>query len=114
MRVHNEKSGLEFEAWFESETGAPVAPPSVHWRLRNLTADEVVQDWSAVDYEIVFGTGGEIAGYRATIDVPGALNVLEDRANRRETFELMVVSDKDGDRELSETHEYAITYRGPR
>lgn len=114
MRVHNEKSGLEFEAWFESETGEPAAPANVYWRLRNLTADTVVQDWAAGDYEIVVGDGGAITGYRATIDVPGALNVLIDSGRRRETFELMVVADKDGEREFSETHEYAITYRGAR
>jgi hypothetical protein len=50
----------------------------------------------------------------ARIDISGQLNRINDPANRRETFELHVVSGKDSDREYSQTLEYAVAYKGAR
>ena len=114
MKVYNEHSGVEFAAFFEANPGVPTVPPTVHWRLRCLTNDVVLQDWTEVAYEIQSDESGAVMGVRATIDIDGALNVLQNDNNRRETKQLQVVAGKDTAREFSKFHEYAVANGGPR
>ena len=107
MRFVNEKSGREFQAWFESNPGEPTVPSTVHWCLRNNTHDATVQEWVELE-PVVVSANGAITGVKATVDVPGSLHVLTDRNNRREEFELQVVAAKDTAREYSEVLPYYV------
>lgn len=109
MREFREKSGAEFEARFEDSAGLPSLPPTAHWRLRCVTNDRTLQEWTEVTPEIVTGDAGETTAIRVGIDIPGALNMLIERANRREVRELQVVAAKDTDREYSGTLQYGVT-----
>ena len=113
MRVYNEHSGNEYTCWFESVPGVPTVPTTVHWRLRNVSADQILQDWTELTPEIVSDESG-ITGVKTTIDINGQLNVLFSRSARRETFELQVVADKDDPREYSKFHQYAVANGGQR
>lgn len=107
MRVYNERSGVEFQAWFESTPGVPTVPTTVHWRLHCVTSDKALQDDTEVTPEIVSdGTG--ITGVKVTIDVPGSLNAIQNDRNSRELKQLLIIADKDTDREFSETREYYV------
>ena len=101
MRVENERSGLEFKAYFETVPDVPAIPTSVHWRLRCATSDQTLLDWT-VAAPVTVTENGVITGVYAVIDVPGSLNAIIDRTNRREIKELQVVAGKDTDREYSE------------
>ena len=115
MITHPERSGLEFKAEFEDEAHTPTVPTSVHWRLDCLTSGVALADWTEVTPSVVMdGTGTAIAGVYATIDIDGALNVIQDESNKREEKSLMVVSGKDTPREYSETFSYYIRNTGQR
>jgi hypothetical protein len=109
MRLYNENAGVEFDAWFETQPGVPTVPTTVHWCLRNATHDETRKVHTSVPYVIESDETG-ITGVRARIDVPGTLNTIMDRKNRRETMELEVIADMGSDREYSLTpvHQYYI------
>lgn len=113
MRVFNQNSGIEYDAWFESQPGTPTVPSSVHWRLRCATNDQTLVDWTSVAYVIESDETG-VTGVRARIDVPGSQNGIVNSRNRREMKELQVVADKDTDREFSVVHQYYITAMGGR
>lgn len=108
MRLCNEQSGLEFEARFGSADGAPSIPLTAHWRLRCVTNDVTLKDWTEATPETLVGDSGAIVGVRVVIDVDGALNALVDRTRRRETREVQVVAAKDTPREYSETLQYGV------
>ena len=113
MRVYNQNSGVEFDAWFEANPGTPTIPPGVHWRLRCVTNDQTLVDWTSASYEIQSDESG-ITGVVSRIDVPGSKNTIIDSANKREIKELQVVSGKDTDREFSETVQYYVSAMGGR
>jgi hypothetical protein len=107
MRVYNEKSGIEFEAWFETEPGVPTVPSSVHWKLLDVNTDTTLQDWTAVVAVIESDETG-ITGVRSTIDVSGQLNVMTDTSKTRELKRVLIVADKDSAREYSQERDYYV------
>jgi hypothetical protein len=109
MRLYNENAGVEFTASIETQPGVPTVPTTVHWCLRNGTHDETLTPFASVPYVIESDETG-ITAVRARIDIPGTLNVIRDRKNRRETMEVEVVADMGSDREFSVTpvHQYYI------
>ena len=107
MRVYNQGDGVEFVAWFEATPGVPTVPPSAHWRLRCLTSNTVLQDWTAVPSEIV-SENGAVIGVKALIEIDGALNEMQDANNRRETKQLQVSAAKATARQYSKFLEYAV------
>lgn len=113
MRLYNEFSGVEFDAWFESNPGEPTIPPTVHYRLRCETNDQTVIDWTSVPYEIISADDG-ISGVRAHIEIPGSANQILNAANRREVRDLQVVAAKDQDREYSDSIQYYVVSKGRR
>lgn len=113
MRLYNEYSGVEFVAWFTATPGVPTVPTTVHWRLRCTTNDQVLQDWTTVAPSIQSDNTG-ITGVKAAVDVPGSLNGIINRANRREIKQLQVVADKDTDREYSVIREWYVLNTGER
>jgi hypothetical protein len=107
MRVYNERSGVEFQAWFEATPGVPTVPSSVHWLLHCVTNDMALQEATAVSPEIISDETG-ITGVKVTIDIPGSLNAIQNDANMREVKQLLVISGMGTDREYSEVHEYYV------
>jgi hypothetical protein len=106
MRVYNEKSGAEFEAWFESLPGVATVPVSAHWKLENKTAKKVMQDWTEVAVEIQSDETG-ITGVKIDVEIDGALNTRQ-TATSREQMRLWVVAAKDTPREYSQSFDYYI------
>lgn len=108
MRQFAEHAGAEFEARFESVPGVPAVPFSAHWRLRCVTNDRTLVDWTEATPEVLTGAAGEMVGVRVLIDVPGALNALIGSGNRREVKELQIMAAKDTEREYTEVLQYAV------
>lgn len=108
MRIVNERSGLEYQAAFEAAGNVPTVPTTVHWRLRCVTNDETLQDWTLIGSTPTVDDGGALALVASTVNVPGAMNALIDRNNRREVRELQVVADKDTEREFSTVMQYYV------
>ncbi len=113
MRLYNERSGVEFDAWFESNPGEPTIPPSVHYRLRNVDADLTLIDTTAVPYEVV-SAEGTMTGVKAHIEIPGTVHVLSNTSAKREVFELQVFAGMGTPREYSDTHQYYVVKMGGR
>src|SRR4051812_14040891 len=91
MRITNAGNGREFEAWFETVSGEPTVPPTVHWRLRCMTTGTLLQDLTEVPIEIISdGTG--ITGVKATIEIDGALNEMQNTRNPREVRQLEIIA----------------------
>ena len=107
MYVYNQGDGIEFEAWFEATPGVPTVPPNVYWRLRCITNNLVLQDWTAVGPEVVSDLG-VITGVKALIEIDGALNEIYDSNNRRENKQLQVMSGRGSARQKSEFYDYAV------
>ena len=107
MYVYNQGDGIEFAAWFEATPGVPTVPPSVHWRLRCVTNDKVLQDWLPATPEVI-SENGVITGVRAVIEIDGQLNEMQDVNNRRETKQLQVSASKGLARAKAEFYEYAV------
>ena len=112
MRLYNERSGVEFDAWFENNAGTPALPTTVHYRLMCVTNDQAMVDWTLVAADTLYGDNGAIQGIRAHIQVPGSANRLI--SERREVKELQVVADKDLDSEYSEVLQYGVVSMGRR
>ena len=107
MRVYVEKSGVEFQAWFESNPGTPTVPVSAHWKLYDVTNEKDLQDWTELT-PVILQDNGVTSGVRVTIDVPGSLNAIQNSKNSRELKRVIVVAGKDTDREFAETRDYYI------
>ncbi len=107
MRVYKQGDGVEFVAWFEATPGVPTVPLSVHWRLRCVTSNTVLVDWTELTPETVTESG-VLVGVRAVVEIDGANNGMQDSSNRRETKQLQVTAAKGTPRQKSEFLEYAI------
>lgn len=107
MRVYNQGDGVEFKAWFEATPGVPTVPQTAHWRLRCLSSNKVLVDWTEVQPVQVADESG-IVGVYVQIDVDGALNVMQDTTVRRETKQLQVSAAKGTARQYSKFLEYAV------
>ena len=94
--TYNEKSGLEFTATFTDVDYSPAQPGSVAWRLICEHCDKVLQDWTSVVASVQ--PDGSV---EALIQVPGPVVTLCNPNSQREVKRLLVVADKDGDREFS-------------
>lgn len=101
--TYNERSGVEFTAAFEDVQGTPVIPATAHWRLSCETTGRVMQDWTAVTPNLVTG-----AVVQADIVVSGVLMTLCESQNQRELKSLLIVADKDGEREYSEEYQFYV------
>ena len=93
----HENSGVEFTAEPEDWQGGAALPTTLHWKLSCDTTSKVLQDWTSLT-----------TGTSVTIEIPGSLNKIQDRSNQRETKVLLVVADKDTDREYSEEFPYYV------
>lgn len=100
--TYNERSGVEFTAVFEDEQGTPALPASVHWRLTCETTGRVMQDWT----EAAAVNGG--TSVTADIELSGPVLTLCESQNQRELKSLLIVADKDGEREYSEEYQFYV------
>jgi hypothetical protein len=107
MRVSNERSGREFECWFEATPGVPTAPTTVHWKLDCVTTRKSLSEFAELTPEILSDETG-ITGCKVVIDVPGSLLAIQNDNNVREVKHLLVVADKDTDREYSKDVEFYV------
>ena len=76
----NEGTNLVVTVNFRSD-GVATVPANVHWKLRNLTNDSTVVDWTAV-----------AAGSEVSIDISAAHLAIIDDDNQREVQELTVAA----------------------
>lgn len=80
--IVNEASAMTIEARFTTRTSTPVVPSSVRYRIKDLTNNRVVTDWTPID-----------AASTVTIDITADENdVYHDRPGLQYYFEERVVS----------------------
>jgi hypothetical protein len=103
----NEKSGHEFSVEFKDADGVPTQPTTAHWRLDCETTRKALQDDTALTVIASTDDNG-ITHYRATVEVPGSLNAIQNNRNAREMKKLLVIADKDSAREYSLEVTYAV------
>jgi hypothetical protein len=103
----NERNGREFRVEFYDQDHIPTLPESVHWRLDCATSKREVGGITSVTPVTEVSTDGTTV-YYAVIDVPASYNVIQQGRNSREIKKLLVIADKDTDREFSQEYEYVV------
>jgi hypothetical protein len=103
----NERNGREFRVEFYDHDHIPTLPGSVHWRLDCATSKREVSALASVTPLTETSTDGTVV-YYAVIDIPASSNVIQQTRNSREIKKLLVIADKDTDREYSEEYEYVV------
>lgn len=106
MLAYNEKSAVEVEATFLDAFGRPTSPATVHWRLNCETTGKVLQDWTAASVSTDAETGR--ARYYLELEIPGALNAMQNPRSTRETKALIIVANKDAAGEFSQDYRYMV------
>lgn len=106
IRTYNERSGAEFTAEFTDESGAPALPDTVHYRVIGCN-DAVLQDWTVTTASAT-SVNGSVTSVTASVELPGSAMTLCDRSNARELHTLLIVANKDDDREYSQEHEFYV------
>jgi hypothetical protein len=76
----NEWSTCSFTAYFYGADGQPSAPSSVQWRLRDVSSNVVLQDWTSL------ATGATTV----EVNVPADLNVIVNDRNRYEDHAIAI------------------------
>lgn len=104
--VYDERQGAEITAYFEGQ-GIPVLPTSVHHRLYCLTTNQEVIGFTEDTVNVAVDDSG-ITRYYTSILIPGSANTIRKSSNARELKELMVIADKDTDREYSQRFQYYV------
>lgn len=94
MRV-NQLSALTVTADFLEQDRTGAVPSTVHWRLKCLETDAVLQDWTEATYTSTLGDDGAVAESEATIEVSGALHDMQTEDKALERKALVVSADKD-------------------
>jgi len=80
--VVNESSAMSLEARFTTRTQVPVIPTSVRYRIRDVSNDRIVTDWTEIP-----------AASTVIINVTAGENdVYDDDSRRRNHFEERVIS----------------------
>jgi hypothetical protein len=103
----NERNGREFRVEFYDQDHIPTLPETVYWRLDCATTKRSLSDWASVSPVTEVSTDGTTV-YYAVIEVPASSNVIQQNRNSREVKKLLVVADKDTDREYSDEYEYVV------
>jgi hypothetical protein len=103
----NERNGREFRVEFYDQDHTPTLPETVHWGLVCSTSKREVAGLATVDVVTEVSTDGTTV-YYAVIDVPASYNVIQQNRNSREVKKLLVIADKDTDREYSQEYEYVV------
>lgn len=88
--VFNERSNLTFTAYFRTRsTAAAATPTTIHYKLTNVSADKVIQDWTSIS-----------AAANISQQIVGSLNQIEVDYHPMERMELLVAADKGTDDEV--------------
>lgn len=98
MKRVNEGTALAVDVSFLSETGTPIAPSTVHYRLFNVTARRDVIDWTEI------ATAPDVE-----ISIPAQAVRIENDRNPREVQELTVVANKDLPTQVPEVFSWEVT-----
>ena len=94
MRV-NQLSAITVTADLLEQNRTGAVPSTVHWRLKCLETDAVLQDWTSVSYSSTYGDDGAVAESEATIEVSAALHEMQTDDKALERKALVVSADKD-------------------
>lgn len=89
-----------------SESG-PTIPATAHWRLDCVTSDKTLVGWTAASVQSQSNAFGLIESW-ITIEIPGSVNAIQDESNKREEKQVLIVADRDTDREYSEVVPYYV------
>ena len=107
MDVYNERNGVEFKAHFADAYDTPTIPSTVHWRLDCETTNTVLQGDTEIAAETLSDESGVVDVF-ASIEVPGALNAIQNNRNAKELKTLLVIADKGMSSEYSQTYQYYV------
>lgn len=89
---------------FTAEASASV-PTTVHWRLKCLSSDRVLQDWTALTTSSVTDPSTAVVECSATIAVSALLHAMQTNLNREQ--KALIVS---ADKGLSTEYNQEFTY----
>mgnify|MGYP000883576447 CR=1 FL=1 len=91
-----EGSSFAATAYFRA-SGSASTPTNVYYRVDNLTTDEVVVDWTAID------PAGNVS-----IDITAAQNAISSQCNRTEKRQLTVSADHGLSTQVRESVGYEV------
>jgi hypothetical protein len=107
--IVNEKNAKRIVAWLvDDDTGEPVYPATLEWRIDCATTGQTLQDFTATPVTTVTDEVGTVTKYQTTIVVPASLNAIQDRCNRQELKKVLIVANRDLDSEWSTEVEYYV------
>lgn len=99
--VVNESSAMSLEARFTTRAQVPVIPASVRYRIKDVSNDRIVTDWTEI-------TAASLVIIEVTADEN---NVYEDASRRRNHFEERVISvqaNYDTDSQYADEYRYLV------
>lgn len=106
VKEHNSRT---VEAWLkDDESGEPVNPTTLEWRIRCETTGQTLQDYTATTVQAIVNEFGQVIQYKAVIPIPAALNAIQDRCNRQEVKVVKICADRGLDSEWSTEVEYYV------
>lgn len=98
MKPVNEWSACSFTAYFYGADGQPSTPTGIQWRLRDVSSNRVLQDWTAL------ATGATTV----EITVPADLNVIVDDRRRYEEHAIAIRAEPGDDGQYIEELIYQV------
>ncbi len=98
MKPVNEDSTCTFTAKFYSTNGNPFSPTSARYRVKNVTNNRVVLDWTAL----------AVGGTEIDILIPASLNKILSNRNLYEEQALAVQAEPGADGQFTDEVVYRI------
>jgi hypothetical protein len=113
--VYSELSGVPVEIAIEDDDG-PVVPATLHVRSHCETTCQDLGDWVELTPVQENDDFGNLLRVTASYLVPGSVNAIRNRNNRRELKSLLVVANKDLDNEFAKEppYQYYVVRRAGR
>ena len=97
MRRFNEGTNVVAAVTFLDSDNSPSIPSTVHYRLRNTTANRTVIDWTSVSPATAL-----------EIDIPAQSVAIVSQSRRTERQQLTVVANKDTAAQITEVVEWIV------
>ncbi len=97
-KVINEGSGCTITARYYGNDGRALSPATVRWRLKDITNNRVLRDWSSITP----------SGTSDTITVPASLNAIYDDRRQYQDHALSVEANVGLDNQFASEITYKV------
>ena len=98
LKTFEEGTAVTVTATFRTTSGGSFTPTTVHYALRNETANASIVDWTSVT-----------PASSVEISISATYISLNDQTNNKETFEVTIVADKDTSTQVVKTKKFAVS-----